>query len=97
MLHDLLLPLLHKYPRDREWVRTQALIESEMQSMETDNSPSRAGQEGLQLQFAEFDGQITNRSIIDIKYGDDEDPDFDENDERPSSRPRLLSLIRETK
>ncbi|KAL0396581.1 UNVERIFIED_CONTAM: hypothetical protein Scaly_0106500 [Sesamum calycinum] len=73
------------YPRDRDRAKMDALIESELQQMETENSvvvdeySQLHGSESNQLHGKE-------RSVIDIDYEGDETADFDENDEQ-----RLLS------
>ncbi|GFP84823.1 hypothetical protein PHJA_000626100 [Phtheirospermum japonicum] len=66
------------YPRDRDRARMDALIESEMQQIETDGSDLI--QESDLLHGKE-------RSVIDVDYEGDGRLDFDENDEQ-----RLLSL-----
>uniref|UniRef100_A0A5B7BWY0 Major facilitator superfamily (MFS) profile domain-containing protein n=1 Tax=Davidia involucrata TaxID=16924 RepID=A0A5B7BWY0_DAVIN len=74
------------YPRDRERARMDALIESEMQQIETENPPS--GEEYSQfhmLETGELHGK--ERNVIDIDYEAEESLDFDENDKK-----RLLSL-----
>ncbi|KAL8478963.1 hypothetical protein ACS0TY_030741 [Phlomoides rotata] len=56
------------YPRDRDRARMDALIESELEQIETENS-------GL----VEEESHGKERSVIDMDY---ESPDFDENDEQ---------------
>lgn len=71
------------YPRDRERARMSALIESEMQQLETDESPSR--EEYSQLQVSESKGLNLNsekRSNIGLEYGMDESIDLDDSDEK---------------
>lgn len=63
------------YPRDRDRARMDALIESELEQIETDNSG---------LVEEELHGK--GRSVIDVDYEGEEGLDFDENDEQ-----RLLS------
>lgn len=69
------------YPRDRERARMQELIESEMQQLEEDNSPSRE-------EFAEVHVSETKelngkeRSEVSIKFGGEENLDLDNNDEK---------------
>ncbi|KAL0461283.1 UNVERIFIED_CONTAM: hypothetical protein Slati_0015900 [Sesamum latifolium] len=65
------------YPRDRDRAKMDALIESELQQMETENSV-------VVEEYNQLHGK--ERSVIDIEYEGDETADFDENDER-----RLLS------
>ncbi|KAK4430580.1 hypothetical protein Salat_1358700 [Sesamum alatum] len=74
------------YPRDRDRAKMDALIESELQQMETENSD--AVDEYSQLHGSESN-QLhgkKERSVIDIHYEGDETVDLDENDEQ-----RLLS------
>lgn len=69
------------YPRDRERARMQELIESEMQQLEEDNSPSRE-------EFAEVHVSETKelngkeRSEVSINFGGEENLDLDNNDEK---------------
>ncbi|KAL0431956.1 UNVERIFIED_CONTAM: hypothetical protein Sradi_0821600 [Sesamum radiatum] len=65
------------YPRDRDRAKMDALIESELQQMETENSV-------VVEEYNQVHGK--ERSVIDIDYEGDETADFDENDEQ-----RLLS------
>ncbi|KAI3462060.1 hypothetical protein Pfo_018723 [Paulownia fortunei] len=73
------------YPRDRDRARMDALIESELQQIETNNSGSVA--EYTQLHVSDSN-QLPGkeRSVIDKDYEGDESVDFDEDDEQ-----RLLS------
>lgn len=78
--------LYYSYPRDRERARMKALIESEMQQLEADNSPLR--EEYSQLHVSEpkgMNGQQRIKTVI--EYGKDENIDLDDNDEKA-----LLSL-----
>ncbi|KAL3527749.1 hypothetical protein ACH5RR_012405 [Cinchona calisaya] len=69
------------YPRDRDRAKMDALIESEMQQMETDSLPLE--DEHTQLHVFESDEiQAKKRSVIDIDYEADEGLEFDENDEK---------------
>ncbi|CAI9109421.1 OLC1v1009239C3 [Oldenlandia corymbosa var. corymbosa] len=69
------------YPRDRDRARMDALIESEMQQMETDRLPLQ--EESMQLQFPDSDKlQAKERSVIDIEYDGNEVLEFEENDEK---------------
>ncbi|XP_059644292.1 uncharacterized protein LOC132286057 isoform X1 [Cornus florida] len=74
------------YPRDRERARMDALIESEMQQMESDNLPF--GEEYSQLVHVSESDELhgNERSVIEIDYEGGEILDLDENDEK-----RLLS------
>lgn len=74
------------YPRDRDRARMEALIESEMQQIETATPPLE--DEKTQLFVADSDElQAKERSVIDVmEYEADESLEFDENDEK-----RLLS------
>ncbi|KAL3507934.1 hypothetical protein ACH5RR_033316 [Cinchona calisaya] len=69
------------YPRDRDRANMDALIESEMQQMETDSLLLE--DEHTQLHVFESDEiQAKKRSVIDIDYEADEGLEFDENDEK---------------
>ncbi|XP_059642105.1 uncharacterized protein LOC132284062 isoform X1 [Cornus florida] len=74
------------YPRDRDRARMDAMIESEMQQMGSDNLPF--GEEYSQLvRVPESDELHGNeKSVIEIDYEGEESLDLDENDEK-----RLLS------
>lgn len=70
------------YPRDRDRARMEALIESEMQDIESENS-------GLVEEEAQphvLENSVQERSVIDVEYEVDASLDFDENEEK-----RLLS------
>ncbi|XP_043698426.1 uncharacterized protein LOC122649126 [Telopea speciosissima] len=68
------------YPRDRERARMHALIESEMQYIESENPP--AGGEYTEVHFSESDGLYEKeRIVIDMVYGI-EDSDVDDSDEK---------------
>ncbi|KAK4411663.1 hypothetical protein Sango_0239300 [Sesamum angolense] len=73
------------YPRDRDRAKMDALIESELQQMEMENSV-------VVDEYSQLHDSGSNqlhgkeRSVIDIDYEGDESADFDENDEQ-----RLLS------
>ncbi|KAJ9177610.1 hypothetical protein P3X46_012812 [Hevea brasiliensis] len=74
--------LYYTYPRDRERARMSALIESELQQLETDRSPST--EEYSQLQVSGSTGMNgKERSKIDLENGKDESIDLDDNDEKP--------------
>ena len=78
------------YPRDRERARMQALIESEMQQLDENNSPSS----GKQSEFFVVDSEELNdkeRSEIYIEFGGEESLDLDDNDERSLLNHRLAS------
>lgn len=65
--------LYRTYPRDREHARMQALIESEMQSIDSDTSPLR----GKDFQFQSSEAKehcVDDRTIIEFDY------DFEEYD-----------------
>ncbi|XP_010269227.1 PREDICTED: uncharacterized protein LOC104605963 isoform X1 [Nelumbo nucifera] len=67
------------YPRDRERARMHALIESEMQQIESENP--LVG-EYTEVEFSESDEQYENeRSVIEIDYGED-GIEIDESDEK---------------
>ena len=69
------------YPRDRDRARMQALIEAEMQQIETEKPT--IGQEYTQLHVVGSDEhQLKEMSVIDIDYEGDESIEFDENDEK---------------
>lgn len=69
------------YPRDRERARMQALIESEMQQLET--SCAASGEEYSQLPVSESKGlNGKDRSNIDIEYAAHESIELDDNDEK---------------
>lgn len=61
------------YPRDRDRARMEALIESEMQDIETENS-------GLVEERNEL--HVKDRSVIDVDYDGEGSLDFDEHDEQ---------------
>ncbi|XP_062007667.1 uncharacterized protein LOC133724763 isoform X2 [Rosa rugosa] len=69
------------YPRDRERARMQALIESEMQHLET--SCAASGEEYSQLNVSE--SKVLNgkdESDIDVEYAAHESVELDDNDEK---------------
>lgn len=69
------------YPRDRERARMEALIESEMQQIESESPPSGTGYS--QVHFSESDELYSrDRIVIDMGYEEEEDPGFDDNDEK---------------
>ncbi|XP_043721415.1 uncharacterized protein LOC122668913 [Telopea speciosissima] len=68
------------YPRDRERASMLALIESEMEQMESDNPP--AGVEFAEVCFSESDElYFEEKNVIDMVYGV-EDVDLDDTDEK---------------
>ncbi|KAF8406005.1 hypothetical protein HHK36_008085 [Tetracentron sinense] len=68
------------YPRDKERARMDALIESEMEQIESDN-PTTGG-EYSEVQFSESDELYGKaRSVIEIDYEED-NLDIDDNDEK---------------
>ncbi|KAH9718543.1 MFS domain-containing protein [Citrus sinensis] len=69
------------YPRDRERVRIDALIESEMQKLEKDNAPSL--KKNSQRHFSESK-ELNEKEVtdIDIEYGGEESTDIDDNDKK---------------
>ncbi|XWS33312.1 hypothetical protein CRYUN_Cryun22dG0070800 [Craigia yunnanensis] len=82
--------LYYTYPRDRERARMQALIESEMQQLDENNSPSS----GKQFEFCVADSKELNdkqRSEIYIEFGGEEMLDLDDNDEKSLLNNRLAS------
>lgn len=72
------------YPRDRDRARMDALIESEMLEIETENSG--LVEERPQLHAPGNNSTAEERSVIDVVYEGDASLEFDENDEQ-----RLLS------
>ncbi|XP_065617400.1 uncharacterized protein LOC112026093 [Quercus suber] len=69
------------YPRDRERARMQELIESEMQQLEEDNSPSR--EEFAEVHVSETkELNAKERSEVSINFGGEENLDLDNNDEK---------------
>ncbi|KAJ0024947.1 hypothetical protein Pint_08329 [Pistacia integerrima] len=72
--------LYSTYPRDRARARMEALIESEMQQLESDDWP--AGGEYSQVQLSGSDVTYSKeRSVIEVDYEED-GLDLDENDEK---------------
>lgn len=72
--------LYSTYPRDRERARMEALMESEMQEILTNQLPE--GGEYSQSQFPKTEeSYIRDRSVIEVEYENDDDHDTDENDE----------------
>ncbi|KAK4584010.1 hypothetical protein RGQ29_021946 [Quercus rubra] len=68
------------YPRDRERARMQELIESEMQQLEEDNSPSREDFAEVHVsETKELNGK--ERSEVSINFGGEKNLDLDDNDE----------------
>lgn len=65
------------YPRDRERARMEVLIESEMQQIESERSPSGAGYSQVHLGGSD-DLYARDRTVIDMDYEDDLDFDDDE-------------------
>ena len=71
--------LYFTYPRDRERAQMEALIESEMQQIESDNI--YAGTEHPRAQLLESeDADVNYRSVIEIDYERSSSVDFEEND-----------------
>lgn len=87
--------LYRTYPRDRERAKMQALIESEMQQIESENSPT--GREYSQAQFPEscelFDEE---RSIIDVDYEAENGFDLEDDDRILLYRQLTLSNLSES-
>ncbi|XVF17230.1 hypothetical protein REPUB_Repub10bG0101800 [Reevesia pubescens] len=78
------------YPRDRERARMQALIESEMQQLDENNSPSSV----KQSEFCVVDTKELNdkeRSEIYIGFGGEENLELDDNDEKSLLNHQLAS------
>lgn len=74
--------LYSTYPRDRDRARMQALIESEVQLMESDISPPR--RQYAQVQSSDPNElYLDDRTIIEMDY-DEEEFDFDDSDEKTS-------------
>ncbi|XP_038718884.1 uncharacterized protein LOC120011828 isoform X2 [Tripterygium wilfordii] len=68
------------YPRDKERAKMQALIESEMQQIETDNYVlTEEYLEAHVSESKEVNGE--ERNTIELEYGGEESHDLDENDE----------------
>ncbi|KAK9230632.1 hypothetical protein WN944_023604 [Citrus x changshan-huyou] len=69
------------YPRDRERVRIDALIKSEMQKLEADNAPSL--KKNSQRHFSESK-ELNEKEVtdIDIEYRGEESTDIDDNDKK---------------
>lgn len=73
--------LYSTYPRDRKRARMEALIESEMQQLESSNLP--AGVEYSHVQFSESEVlSVKNRTVIEMDYDDEDGLDLDDNDEK---------------
>lgn len=69
------------YPRDRDRARMTALIELEMQQLEADDSPLR--EEHTRLNVSETNGlDGEERTEIDMKTGNNESIDFDDDDDK---------------
>ncbi|XP_010937473.1 uncharacterized protein [Elaeis guineensis] len=71
--------LYRTYPRDRERARMDSLIASELQQIELENSCEVGHDSGSQ--HSELQLNESERSVIDLAYGD-EDFETDDNDER---------------
>ncbi|GAB4861207.1 hypothetical protein Ancab_036365 [Ancistrocladus abbreviatus] len=71
--------LYRTYPRDKERVQMQALIESEIQQIEFNNLVE--GQYSTEISESE-DPSIKDRSVIDMDYELVEAPDLDSSDEK---------------
>ena len=82
--------LYYTYPRDRKRARMQALIESEMQQLDENNSPSRANNSNFVLR-TQKELSDKQRSEIYIEFGGEESLDLDDNDERSLLNHRLAS------
>ncbi|KAK9270826.1 hypothetical protein L1049_026412 [Liquidambar formosana] len=68
------------YPRDRERARMDALIESEMQQIDSDNLPRGVYS---RVQFSESEEPyVRDRSIVEMEYEGESSLDFDDNDEK---------------
>ncbi|KDO80928.1 hypothetical protein CISIN_1g009914mg [Citrus sinensis] len=73
--------LYSTYPRDRERARMEALIESEMQQLESSNLP--AAVEYSHVQFSESEVlSVKNRTVIEMDYDYEDGLDLDDNDEK---------------
>ncbi|GLT37214.1 hypothetical protein SLA2020_115460 [Shorea laevis] len=72
--------LYSTYPRDRERARMEALIESEMQEILTNQLPEGGEYSQSQLSKTE-ESYIRDRSVIEVEYESDDDHDTEENDE----------------
>ncbi|KAK2984655.1 hypothetical protein RJ640_006638, partial [Escallonia rubra] len=73
--------LYRTYPRDRERAKMEALIESEMQTIELDNTPASGQVSQVQLSEAQED-HLDDRTIIEMDYEGEDELDFDDNDEK---------------
>ncbi|KAK3019878.1 hypothetical protein RJ639_004186 [Escallonia herrerae] len=69
------------YPRDRERAKMEALIESEMQTIEMDNTPESGQVSQVQLSEAQED-HLDDRTIIEMDYEGEDELDFDDSDEK---------------
>lgn len=79
------------YPRDRDRARMTALIELEMQQLEADDSPLR--EEHTRLNVSETNGlDGEERTEIDMKTGNNESIDFDDDDDEKALLYRQLTL-----
>lgn len=73
------------YPRDKERARMEALIESEMQQIESESPSSGAGYS--QVHFAESDELYArDRTVIDVDYEEEDDLHFDDDEKAALSR-----------
>lgn len=79
------------YPRDKERAQMEALIESEMQIIGLDNSPTT--QQFSQVKSSEFQEHLEDRIIVEMDYGED-GLDFDDDDEKTlvNHRPTFSQL-----
>ncbi|KAK6238014.1 hypothetical protein QUC31_003483 [Theobroma cacao] len=69
------------YPRDRERARMQALIESETQQLEENNSPSSGKQSKFCIAVPKELNDEERDGINNIEFGGEESLDLDDNDE----------------
>ncbi|KAK3033890.1 hypothetical protein RJ639_033525 [Escallonia herrerae] len=69
------------YPRDRKRAKMEALIESELQTIEVDNTPASGQVSQVQLSEVQED-RLDDRTIIEMDYEGEDELDFDDSDEK---------------
>ncbi|XVF61653.1 hypothetical protein PTKIN_Ptkin08bG0147600 [Pterospermum kingtungense] len=72
------------YPRDRERARMQALIESEMEQLEENNSPSSGKNSKFRVTNTKKELDDEERSEIHVEFRGEKGLDFDDNDDEES-------------
>lgn len=79
------------YPRDRERAQMDALIESEMQQIELENSPT--GEEYSRVRFPESEEPyVNNRTVIEVDYEGEDALDADADDDEQTLLYRQLTF-----